>query len=174
MKKIKLSQNKYTLVDNADYDWLKQWEWKVNGHGYVYRVLKINKKHEWIWMHRIINKTSSNLHTDHIDGNTLNNQRNNLRSCNRFENMQNRKLNRNNASGYKGVCWHKIGKKWVAQIFLKRKAIYLGYFKDKKEAALAYNEAAKKYFGKFSRLNKINKVGLPNLNGKHYKLKDNK
>jgi hypothetical protein len=60
-----------------------------------------------------------------------------------------------NTSGFKGVIWHKQSKKWYARITLNYKRIDLGLFKDKIQAAIAYNEAAIKYHGEFARLNKI-------------------
>lgn len=56
---------------------------------------------------------------------------------------------RNNTSGYKGVSWHKINKKWISGITINYKRIHLGYFEDKKEAVIAYKQAEKKYnYGK--------------------------
>ena len=61
----------------------------------------------------------------------------------------------NNKSGYKGVSWFKDTQKWCAKIKFKGEMITIGYFLDKKEAALAYNKMALKYYGKFAKLNLI-------------------
>lgn len=70
--------------------------------------------------------------------------------------MRNRKvLGKNNTSGFKGVSWNRGMKKWSAQIQFERKNVRLGFFVDSKEAARAYNRAAKQYHGEFAKLNKI-------------------
>jgi hypothetical protein len=88
---------------------------------------------------------------DHIDGNTLNCQKSNLRICSGLENSRNRKRNKNNLSGYKGVSRRKASKKWVAQIQVEGRNFYLGSFTDPKVAHEAYKEAAIKYHGEFAR-----------------------
>ena len=93
---------------------------------------------------------------DHINLNTLDNSRNNLRLCDYSSNTTNRKKHKNNTSGYKGVS--KAGKKWKVNISKNGKRYYLGLFSCKKEAALEYNKAALKLHGKFARLNPIKEV----------------
>jgi len=88
---------------------------------------------------------------DHINQNKLNNRRNNLRVCSRSENGANRSIPKTNTSGYKGV--YRIKNKWMAQIGIKNKSIYLGCFDEKVDAAIAYDTAATKAFGAFARLN---------------------
>jgi hypothetical protein len=93
---------------------------------------------------------------DHINGDTLDNRRENLRVCTRKENNQNcNKRGTLPKSKYKGVVWVKKVGKWKAQIKSDKKTIYLGYFKDELLAAKAYNSAAILYFGEFARQNKI-------------------
>jgi hypothetical protein len=104
-------------------------------------------------MHRVVNKTPENLLCDHINGNVLDNRKENLRSCTNQENTFNAKIK--NKSGYKGVCWHKRISKWNANIRINDKLIHLGYFEDIYEAAATYNSAAKEYFGEFARLNDV-------------------
>ena len=104
-------------------------------------------------MHNMILGTPKGLHTDHKDGDGLNNQRSNLRLATPSENGANRLVGSNNTSGYKGIS--QKDKKWGAQITKNQKIVYLGRFETKIEAAKAYNTAAKKYHGEFARLNTI-------------------
>jgi hypothetical protein len=106
-------------------------------------------------MSRFILSAPDGKLVDHIDGNPLNNQNENLRLCTNAENCRNTKIYKNNTSGYKGV--QSIGKqgKWFAIINCNRKQKYIGTFETKEEAAMAYNEYAKKLHGEFARLNVI-------------------
>ena len=108
----------------------------------------------------LLNPTGS-LVVDHIDGNGLNNQKSNLRIATRSQNSMNRDKQADNKSGYKGVYWKDSHKKWAAVIKIERKAVHLGLFTDKEEAAKAYNEAVKVYFGEFGRTNVIWADGKP-------------
>lgn len=92
---------------------------------------------------------------DHRDCNPSNNRFANLRPATRKQNGSNRKRNRNNTSGFKGVSWRNKERRWRAQIRLPGtiKTIELGLFQGKKDAALAYDRAAVFYHGEFARLN---------------------
>jgi hypothetical protein len=89
---------------------------------------------------------------DHINGNTLDNQRHNLRACSNKENMRNRGMASHNSSGFKGVSW--LEGKWSAYIGENGKKIHLGLFKTREDAARRYNKEALKRFGEFAKLNK--------------------
>ena len=109
-------------------------------------------------MHRDILKLVGSETSDHIDLDKLNNQRSNLRRCTKKDNDRNKGLLKSNTSGYTGVWFHKGKwriKRWVAEIHVNNKKISLGHFLTKEEGALAYNQAAQKYFGEFARLNDI-------------------
>jgi len=162
MKKILLTQGKIALVDDEDYEWLNQYRWyahKKTKHSFsAGRNIPLdNRKQRSQKMHRLILglERGDKRECDHIDGNSLNNQRNNLRICSRHQNNCNRKSYSNSTSTYKGVSWNRLLKKWRADIQVNNKHILLGSFAFEKEAAQAYNRAAKKYFGEFARLNKI-------------------
>jgi hypothetical protein len=96
-----------------------------------------------------------NLEVDHKNRISICNDKNNLRLATRSENQRNKNIQKNNTSGYKGVCWDKIRNKWKSAIHVNGKIINLGRFFTKEEAAIAYNEAAVKYFGEFAYLNVI-------------------
>lgn len=161
MKEIKLTQGKVALVDDEDYEWMNQWKWyAAKGKGnsfYAQRIAsKINGKRITVLMHRLIMKDCAGLTIDHIDGNGLNCQKYNLRKCTQRENSRNRGACKNSTSRFVGVGWHKHKKKWTAQINPNGICISIGTFSKEEDAAIAYNEYAKKYFGEFARLNIIN------------------
>jgi hypothetical protein len=90
---------------------------------------------------------------DHKDRNGLNNCWANLREATKSQNAGNSKRFANNTSGYKGVVWHKAGKKWLARISMSGRTVHLGSFSSKDEAVAAYNCAAQNHFGEFARVN---------------------
>ena len=98
MKQIPLTKNKFTLVDDEDYELVNKYNWYF-GAGYA-------RSMEKILMHRLIMKAKKGQMIDHIDGNGLNNQRSNLRFCTHSQNMANKKGFKNTSSKYKGVYTH--------------------------------------------------------------------
>lgn len=90
-------------------------------------------------------------HIDHINGNPSDNRICNLRLCTRNQNMQNRKVNKNNKIGIKGVSWNKAINKWHVQIGLNGKVKHIGYFDDLEFAELVSVEARDKYHKEFAR-----------------------
>jgi hypothetical protein len=150
MKEIQLTQGKITEVDDDDYEYISGWKWHYSG-GYAVRSAGIWPFQHKVFMHRVIMNTPDGMDTDHKDLNRLNNKKENLRNCTRSENRHNQKISKNNTSGYKGVCWN--GRGWLAQIKSNGKKINLGTWKTKEDAAMAYDEAAKKYFGEFANTN---------------------
>jgi hypothetical protein len=157
MKEIPLTRGKTAIVDDADYEWLSQWKWcaGVGGSGtkcYAVRHQGTGiKKRKMVLMHRIITNTPDGMECDHINGNSLDNRRENLRICTHMENIRNRPLSKNNTTGYKGVVSRRG--RYMVTIRLDYKRIYLGDFDTAEEAACAYDEAAKRYYGVFAKLN---------------------
>jgi len=152
-KRIPLTQNKFAIVDDEDFDQVNQYKWYFN-NGYARRwyLDKKTKKEGYMTMHRLINNTPKGMDTDHINHNGLDNRKENLRSATRNQNNQNY-LPQKHSSKYKGVYWNKKEKKFKAYIGLNGKAIHLGYFKTEIEGAKAYDRKAKEIYGEFAYLN---------------------
>lgn len=163
MKYIKTGQTrsdakrqKLVIVDDEDYEYLNQFNWQVDKYNTVQRHTKLpNGKSGHILIHRDILKPDKNQEIDHIDRNRLNNQKSNLRLATSSQNKHNVGLRNDNTSGYKGVCWHKNLSKWLASIYINGRHTHIGLYKDKVEAAKAYNEMALKHRGEFAFLNKL-------------------
>jgi len=154
MKIIELSNGLFTMIDDADFELVSSLKWYFNSQGYAVR------RHEGSlqYMHRALLGLvlGDGIQVDHIDRDGLNNRRENLRICTHAQNMQNKGKNAKNKSGFKGVCHNKgrpINKPWRAKIKLNNKDHHLGYFNTKEQAALAYDDAARKLHGDFALLN---------------------
>lgn len=143
---IQLSQNKTSLIDDHDAEAVNKFKWHFFS-GYAVRSLykhPSGKNKEFL--HNFLMGPGEGLEVDHIDGNPLNNQRENLRVCTHAQNNRNRKRAKNNTSGYKGVSFHKNTGRWQA-------ALSLGLYSSKEEAALAFDKAAIAFFGEYASLN---------------------
>lgn len=92
---------------------------------------------------------------DHVDGNTLNNRRSNLRRATSQQNAFNQCKRQGCTSRFKGVFWRKNRSRWCAMLCLGYRNIYLGSFTEESDAARAYNIAACTYFGEFARINDL-------------------
>ena len=138
------------LVDD-DFKYVDGFSFFLNEGGYVLfssRKDGLNNKR----LHRIIMNAPDHLQVDHINGDPLDNRKENLRLCNGSENQRNIGKQSNNTSGFKGVSWHKNHGKWYAQIMVDGKLKYLGSFDDPQIAYQAYCQAATKYHGDFAHL----------------------
>lgn len=134
-----------TLVDSDMAEILKDYKWCMC-NGYVGTTIenKIVRLH-----HFVIGSPLNNLEVDHINGNKLDNRRENLRLVTKSQNQMNRGLSSNNTSGTKGVCWDKNNKKWEVRITYNCITKHLGRFTSKSDAIAARRNAEIKYFGRF-------------------------
>lgn len=157
-KEIPIGHGRVTVVDDSYYEMLiAMGKWHTNKSGknlYATHTVNLgNGKFDQIIMHRVIMDAPDGQHVDHKDGNSLNNTRENLRFCSRHGNSGNARKRSDNTSGYRGVSWHKTHRRWVACIYIEGRNRTFPRFYSKKDAARAYDEAAKIVFGEFARLN---------------------
>lgn len=160
MKEIVLSNGMVALVDDADYETLKEfnWHYKPSRHtGYAYmNTKKADGKKTTKKMHTVIMNTPAGFQIDHRDRNGLNNQRDNLRVATYKQNQANiGKQTRSTASRFKGVSWDSHRGKWNAHIKVDQVMKNLGRFEKEEDAARAYNDAASAAFGEFASLNDV-------------------
>jgi hypothetical protein len=153
MRFIDLKGGYRAIVDDEDYEFLSQSNWSRNNKGYACKKVRINGKPRNCYMHRVLLNAQKGESVDHINGNRLDNRRENMRLATVSQNAMNRALSSRGNNRYKGVSLHKG--KYEAKIRFNKKYIYLGRHVKEEEAAKAYNEAAKKYFGEYARLNQI-------------------
>ena len=157
---IPLTQGKIALIDDDDYEEISKYKWFANKRGKTYYAIRNstyeNGKRYLIYMHSIIAGTPKGMETDHMNGNGLDNRKENLRFCSPMENTYNRpemKRKTPKFSKYKGVYWRKSRNKWHVRIQANGKREYVGMYDDEIEAAKAYDAAAKKFHGEFAYLN---------------------
>lgn len=155
MKEIPLTQGKVAIVDDEDYDELSKHKWGYLNVGYASRYSHGGRALQAaVYMHVVIMGKVEGLEIDHVNGNKLDNRRENLRHLTHSQNMQN-SIVKGGSSQYKGVCWDRSRSKWLASIYVYKKHVMLGRFTDEKDAARAYNIAALREYGEFARTNYI-------------------
>ena len=132
-------QEEFAVVDDEYYEILKDYTWWLirRDHSF-YAATTVNGKN--IRMHHmIVGRPLNGLVTDHIDGNGLNNRKENLRIVTQRENAINLKIDK--TSRFPGVSWQKFRKKWVAQMRIGKRSKFLGHFVKEEDAAMAYKKA---------------------------------
>jgi HNH endonuclease len=148
VKTIPLTQGKVALVDDSDYEFLSARKWYYK-EGYAACNTPGTYNRKTIRMHRLLMSPGVGQQVDHINGDMLDNRRENLRICTPTQNAANKRLSISNKTGYKGIRKRQSGR-WEARIDARST---LGYFDTAEEAALAYDARARERFGAFAALN---------------------
>jgi hypothetical protein len=159
MREIQLSKDKIAIVINRDFARISAHKWYAlfrDGSWHAARTLKTGGIKRTVYMHHEVARVPSAVMIDHRNRNGLDNRRGNLRKCTKADNARNshRRI-RNKTSAFKGVSLYRarvaaIGRPWRATITVDGKQIYLGWHATEVEAATSYDEAARRYFGKFA------------------------
>lgn len=152
-----LTQGKVAIIDSVDAHWALRDKWRFNG-GYAIRTRQPTDGpgSRYIWLHREILHPDSGEEGDHINRDTLDNRRCNLRIASRSQNGANRGLYANNTTGFRGIAYRarsKKGKPWRSGIQVNGRTLHLGCFYTAEEAARMYDKAALEHFGPFASLN---------------------
>ena len=154
-KEIPLTQGKITLVDDDDYERLKDIKFHAKrDQKNWYAKYSINGNTKG-WLHRLVLDLKDDERIDHINGDGLDNRKCNLRVSNHSQNASNKRKQDegNSSSRYKGVMFHKQTGKWQSAIRKDGKRYHLGLFNTEEEAGLAYDNKSLELFGVFARTN---------------------
>lgn len=153
------NQTKIVLVDDDDYEKFNRHKWCASSSGknfYAMRATRKGGKYKAIYMHReILPPLKEDEEIDHINRNTLDNRKANLRRVSRRENALNRIVSTKTSLKYKGVAWHDAKGKFIAYF----RNQYIGYFDNEEDAALAHNAVAFAQEGEYPALNIV--PGVP-------------
>ena len=171
MKTLESTNGYLCQVSDIDFEYVWQFSWSCSKKG---KFQGTAHPVSGMYLHRVIAERAGmvidSLQVDHRDRNPANNQRSNLRVATNGLNRANSKLNSNNKSGFKGVHLRRkrpliagrkrrndySGDRWMAQINVDGKKIFLGDFDTPEEAHEAYKKAALKHFGEFA--NPVRKI----------------
>lgn len=155
--RIPLTQGQFALVDASDLALLSTTSWWAVKSPYGFcaatKIRTAEGKRRVVHMHRFLLGDPPDLHVDHINRNTLDNRRSNLRLATRSQNKANSGRYRNNTSGYKGVSWNRKTRRWYAKVGDGAKNRCIGHFETAEEAARAYDRVARERYGEFASLN---------------------
>lgn len=158
--RVPLTQGKFALVDDEDFGWICKYKWQYGGGGYPMRGVNLgNRNFITVYMHRLIMRAQPDEQVDHVNSDTLDNRRMNLRIASRTQNRWNtgkrveevRGPTARSSSRFIGVSQR--GGRWEAKIMSNGVRYDLGHFNSEESAARAYDAKAIELRGEFARLN---------------------
>jgi hypothetical protein len=154
MKSIPLTKGRVALIDDEDYERVSQYKWCLSCGRYAQSKMG-NRRNKPVYLHRFIMNAQPGQEVDHINRNTLDNRRSNLRFCSHQKNMANSVHVKKGASGYRGVFLDKRRGTFYAQVVVNGKAYTSSGYRTAKEAAIAYNKMNNQHNGEFGILNEV-------------------
>lgn len=151
-----LKGGEIALIDIDDAEKVASCEWRLSDRKKLHNTYVVRVGVGTVQLHRFIKNLVRNDSqvVDHIDGDTLNNRRANLRVCTQSENTKNFRTRSYRGSEFTGVSRKQSGS-YQARIFCNGKGLYLGTFSKQEDAVKAYQAAAQKHFGKYASANNI-------------------
>jgi hypothetical protein len=159
--RLALSRGYWSWIDEADYPRLSRFNWHINDKkngpsckSGLYAQTSV-AGYGKLSLHTLIMDTPPGMVVDHINGDGLDNRRDNLRIVTPEQNHLNKSKRKYASSKFKGVHWDSTRGGWLVKIKRQGAETYLGFFDSETEAALAYNEGAKMIHGEYARLNVI-------------------
>jgi hypothetical protein len=148
-KKVPVGRGNFAIVDDEDFDLMSRYVWQAaasgSGSGLVYAVTKLR-------MHRLVVNAPPGFMVDHINGDSLDNRKSNLRICTNAENQQNTP-GRGGSSRYKGVSFNTKRQKWYGTFLYNGEYFYCGAFDNEEDCARAVDKKRREVCGNFASLN---------------------
>lgn len=160
-----LSNGTEVKFDKEDYDLIKDWTWYDNGTGYITSSVMENRVSKRIYLHDLVMgcydedkkyKYTGEYVIDHMNHDTFDNRKENLRKVTISQNIMNSKLQSNNTSGYSGISFDKKKNAWQVYITKNKYRVPSIYVDDFNEAIELRRKAEEKYFGEYSYERSIN------------------
>jgi hypothetical protein len=153
---IALPCGDWAIIDVDDLGQIANYNWHAVDMGHTKYVRRNRTKNDpprplSIRLHRQLMSAPNGMDVDHVNMNGLDNRKSNLRVCTRSQNLCNRKVQARTKSKLKGVVWHKRAQKWMASLKYEGKHYYLGLFRLKEDAHLAYLQKSKEIHKDFGR-----------------------
>jgi hypothetical protein len=155
---LPLSRGLVAVIDFDDFERVGRVKWYAQttncGAVYAARNRPSGSKPRLMLLHREVMHCPQNRQVDHVNGDTLDNRKSNLRKATDSQNKTGfRRSKTGTSSKFRGVCWYKRDALWQARLSKERTIIFLGRFLNEEDAARAYDAAAIKHFGEFACLN---------------------
>ena len=138
----------FTLIDDDLFNELNKYKWRLV-HGYAERREYLSDGKDGfktIYLHRLVNKTPYGYETDHVNGNRLDNRKENLRSVTSSQNKMNHRNRKDNKSGFPGVWYDRNRDKWVAELMKDGKKVFMKRFDSQEQAKAARITIEEVYF----------------------------